>query len=192
MKGQNRKCCTSAGVWPGFASVSLTAQVIMEVFVLYSTGGVQFVQQPHPCQLIQAPSSLSLIRPQYLLNDTKPCTWPLYCAAAVQLYSAVNGLPTQLATSTLYKSRGCCCNFIHIHYLYLRHWVITISDKISPKHTISNSWLYLSPCDNVSDSCTMSGAVLLPCTIYWSSAAQAPGWRSQSLLSVHQAAGPSS
>ena len=42
--------------------------------------------------------------------------------------------PPQLATSTLYKSRGCCCNFIHIHYLYLRPRVITISDKISPKY----------------------------------------------------------
>ena len=118
------KCCISAGVWPGFASVSLTAQVIMEVFVLYSTGGVQFVQQPHPCQLIQASSSLRLIRPQYILNDTKPCTWPMYCAA-VQLYSAVHGLSSW---PLVHCTGGCCCNYINIHYLY-PDWVIIISDK---------------------------------------------------------------
>ena len=85
---------------PEFASVSLTAQVIMEVFVLYSTAQEQFVQQPHPSQLIQAPSSLSLTRPQYLLNDTKPA--PGLCTVQPLYNSTVQFAASQLALVQLH------------------------------------------------------------------------------------------
>ena len=105
---------TSAGVWPGFASVSLTAQVIMEVFVLYSTGLYSLYSsltlvswsKPHPL-----PVWLGLSISEW----HKACTWPLYCAATVQLYSAVRGLPA--GRSTLYRQR--LLLWLHTHTLLI-------------------------------------------------------------------------
>ena len=77
---------------------------------------VQSVQQPHPCQLIQAPSSRCLTRPQYLwMTQSLHRTWPLYCADTVQLYSTVRGLPA--GRSTLYRQR--LLLWLHTHTLLI-------------------------------------------------------------------------
>ena len=177
---------TSAGVWPGFASVSLTAQVIMEVFVLYSTDRVQSVQQPHPCQLIQAPSSPCLTRPQYLWMTQSLHLASVLCSHCTAVQCSTR--PPSWAQYTVQAEAAAVTTYTHTINILLRSCVI-----ISDKNSYYQYRLCLSPCDNISDSCTMSGAVLLPHTIYWSWPAQPGAWLPEpELLSVHQAAGPSS
>lgn len=161
---------------------------MVEVFVLYRTACVQLVQQPHPCQLIKAPSSP--------LSQSASSEW--HKALHTALYRrtvqrSVCGLPSpaghnySASVQCSVQSRGCAAsrNAYTIYILKADLLSFQILPFVVTFHCVKG-WLCLifqiSP--QCPGWCCFRVPFIDPPTLQ-------PGSSRRSQLSVHQAAGPS-